>query len=109
MNIFTYICTLAHTTRLHPLLCACEFYAGIRNRRSPFHRAHTQPDRVACVYMGDIKAIDAKHFATGWRITQHKLTNVRIRVFWVRVDLARIGMIAEFSTLRRESSRLLTK
>ena len=30
----------------------------------------------------------------------HKLTNVRICVFWVRVDLARIGMIAEFSTLR---------
>ena len=52
--------------------------------------------------MGDIKAIDAKHFATGLRIApQHKLTNVRICVcVWVRVDLARIGMIAEFSTLR---------
>ncbi len=31
-------------------VCVCGFYTGIRNRRSPFHRAHTQPDRDACVY-----------------------------------------------------------
>lgn len=40
----------------------------IRNRRSPFHRAHThKPDigGCVCIHMGDIKAIDAKHFATG--------------------------------------------
>lgn len=33
-----------------PIVCVCGFYTGIRNRRSPFHRAHTQPDRDACVY-----------------------------------------------------------
>ena len=40
----------------------------IRNRRSPFHRAHTHFIRIRGLgmhmYMGDIKAIDAKHFAT---------------------------------------------
>ena len=41
------------------------------------------------------------------RITQHKLTNVSIYVLWVRVDLARIGMIAEFSTLRFPPSPFL--
>ena len=65
MNIFTHIHAHTYNKEGYPPLLVCKFYAGIRNRRSPFHRAHTQPDRDTCVYMGDIKAIDAKHFATG--------------------------------------------
>lgn len=61
-HFHTYMHT--RTTGSNPTI-VCEFYAGIRNRRSPFHRAHIHPFGV-CVYMGDIKAIDAKHFATGY-------------------------------------------
>ena len=72
---------------------------------APRFIVHTYTHRIVRirVYMGDIKAIDAKHFATGLRIaptTQtHKCAHMCVCV-WVRVDLARIGMIAEFSTLR---------
>ena len=77
---------------------------------APRFIVHTYTHRIVriCVYMGDIKAIDAKHFATGYAYnpTQtHKCGH--IYVLWVRVDLARIGMIAEFSTLRFPPSPFL--
>lgn len=50
----------------HFHIYARNFIAGLHNRRSPFHRTHT-----GCVYMGDIKAIDAKHFCHRMRGTQH--------------------------------------
>ena len=63
--------TYMHTrtqTRLPPLVCVDfmrEFATG-----APRFIVHTYTHRIVriCVYMGDIKAIDAKHFATGLRI-----------------------------------------
>ena len=71
---------------------------------APRFIVHTYTHRIVRirVYMGDIKAIDAKHFATGIAHSPHN-TNSQMCAYvcvWVRVDLARIGMIAEFSTLR---------
>ena len=64
-HFHTYMHT--RTTRL-PLLCVDfmrEFATG-----APRFIVHTYTHRIVriCVYMGDIKAIDAKHFATGLRI-----------------------------------------
>jgi hypothetical protein len=40
---------------------------------APRFIVHTYTPFGVCVYMGDIKAIDAKHFATGYAyIAQHK-------------------------------------
>ena len=64
MNIFTHICT--HAQRgVTPPLCVNfmrEFATG-----APRFIVHTYTHRIVRirVYMGDIKAIDAKHFATG--------------------------------------------
>jgi hypothetical protein len=71
--------------------------AGIRNRRSPFHRIHTHTHINVYAYMGDIKAIDAKHFATECA-EPNQQNSACMCCFWVCADLARIGMIAEFST-----------
>lgn len=59
--------------------------------------------------MRDIKAIGCEALCHRMRRTQHKNITTSphqicvVRVcFWVRIDLARIGMIAEFSTLKVE-------
>lgn len=101
MNISTY----AHT---HTNLNVCGLYAGIRNRRSPFHR--TTPQKSGSKYMRDIKAIGCEALRHRMRRTQHKKhyhhttpNMCAARMFLgVRIDLARIGMIAEFSTLKVE-------
>ena len=59
-HFHTYMHT--RTTRL-PLLCVDfmrEFATG-----APRFIVHTYTIRRMCIHMGDIKAIDAKHFATG--------------------------------------------
>jgi hypothetical protein len=82
MNIFTHI--YAHTRtriiRLPPLCDACGFYAGNSQPALPVSSCTHTPFGV-CVYMGDIKAIDAKHFATGYAYSPtQKPTNVGIYV-----------------------------
>ena len=67
MNIFTHICTHTHN-KVTPIVCVDfmrEFATG-----APRFIVHTYTHRIVRirVYMGDIKAIDAKHFATGLRI-----------------------------------------
>lgn len=60
-HFHTYMHT--RTTGVTPPLCVNfmrEFATG-----APRFIVHTHTIRGVCVYMGDIKAIDAKHFATG--------------------------------------------
>ena len=67
MNIFTYMRTHAHNKVL-PLLCVCVCVGFIREfaTGAPRFIVHTYTIRRMCIHMGDIKAIDAKHFATGY-------------------------------------------
>ena len=60
MNIFTHIHAHMHNES-NPIVC--EFYVGNSQPALPVSSC-THAPFGACVYMGDIKAIDAKHFAT---------------------------------------------
>ena len=50
--------------------CVCVSFMREFATGAPRFIVHTYTHRIVriCVYMGDIKAIDAKHFATGLRI-----------------------------------------
>ena len=72
MNIFTHICTHTHAQQGYPR-CVCVSFMREFATGAPRFIVHTYTHRIVRirVYMGDIKAIDAKHFATGIAHSPH--------------------------------------